>query len=74
MTSLAAAFEIPLSRMDCQTGDMTALSVSLLTGEVSEKSVIVKVGPGASATQMGLQLSFSAVVATRLEWANRVRT
>ena len=65
--SLAAASEIPLSWMDCQTGDMPAESISSLRGVVFEESVIVKVGPPASARQMGLQVTFSAVVATKLE-------
>ena len=32
-----------------------------------DESVIVKVGPPASVRRMGLQLTFSAVVATKLE-------
>ena len=67
--SLAATFEIPPSWMDCQTGETPTKSVSLLTGKMSEESVIVKVGPGSSTTQVGLQLSFSAAVATRVgQW------
>ena len=67
--SLAATSEIPLSWMDCQTGDMPAQSIFSFRGLVFEESVIVKVpvGPPASARLMGLQLTFSAVVATKLE-------
>ena len=64
--SLAATSEIPLSWMDCQTGDMPAQSIFSFRGLVFEESVIVKVGPPASARLMGLQLTFSAVV-TKLE-------
>ena len=39
---------------------------------VFEENVIVKVGPPASATQMGLQLTTSMVVATKLGWAKKV--
>ena len=63
--SLADASEMPLSWMDCQTGDMPAKSISSLRGVVFEGSVIVKVGPPSSAKQLELQLTFSAVVATK---------
>ena len=70
--SLAAASEIPLFWMDCQTGDMPAESISSLRGVVFEENVIVRVGPPAAATQVGLQLTFSTVVATKLGWAKVV--
>ena len=72
--SLAAASEIPLSWKDCQTGDMPAKSISSFRGVVFEENVIGKVGPPALATEMGLQLTSSTVVATKLGWAKRVRS
>ena len=51
--SLTAASEIPLSWIDCQAGNMPARD------EVFEENVIVKLGPPALVTQMGLQLTFN---------------
>ena len=39
-----------------------------------EDNVIVKVGPPASATEIGLQLTSSTVVATKLGWAKKVES
>ena len=70
--SLAAAFDIPLSWKDCQTGDMLAESISSLRGVVFDENVIGKVRSPASATEMGLQLTSLTVVATKLGWAKQV--
>ena len=66
MMSLAVAYEIPSSRKNCRPGDMPAYSISSLRGVVFEENVRVKVDPPSSATEMGLQLTYSTVVSPNL--------